>query len=461
MNIYETICAEVGSYDGLAVVDGKRRYSYQELLAESAVIAGRLRGLGIEPGYRVGVELENSAGYIAVSLAVLGCGAVIVPISMHLPEAEKQEISEKIELNALITGGGTADWQCQLFPEHPVRTLDLKDGRSAAFIRFSSGTTGGSKGVVLSHQAVLERTAACRRLRIEEGEAVLWVLDMAYHFVVTIILFLRRRAVIIMTGMPLEESMLRGLREYPIRLLYATPYHYRLLTSSPDFTPELLAPVRQAVSTAMRLEREDAAAFTAKFNVPLLQAYGIIEVGLPCLNDDFSGERVDSVGKLQDAYELKLNGESDGIGEICLRGPGLFDAYFSPFVRRSELFPDGFFHTGDLGRVDAEGYLFIVGRSKNMINFMGMKIFPYEVETVLNSFPEIRESLVNGLPTPGVGEIPAATLVLAENISWSRELEQSIRRRCFARLSAEKVPKHFTVVERLERTASGKPVRKK
>lgn len=475
MNIYAEIRREVGAYNGVAVADGGAELTYQELFRLVDATAARLCALGIGRDFRVGVEVENSAGYIALSLAILSLDAVIVPVSVNVPAEETLEIVRRIELNALITSQplpGVAGREFEVTPELklqaavfegvPVAPLALGEGRQAAFIRFSSGTTGLSKGVVLSHRAVLERTAACTRLRIGEGETVLWVLDMAFHFVVTIILFLRRRALIAVARAPLERTMAETLRLRPVRLLYATPYHYRLMTGSPDFPPECLNSVKQAVSTAMRLTAAEAEAFTRKFNVPLTQAYGIIEVGLPCLNDDIAGERVDSVGRLQQAYRLRLDGAGpDGVGEILLRGPGMFDAYFSPFALRTELEPDGWFRTGDLGRVDSEGYLFIVGRAKNLINFMGMKIFPYEVETVLNAFPGVKESRVSGVETPGYGELPAAELVLEPGAEWSEEFRQRLRRHCFARLSGYKVPKEFAVVASIPRTASGKIVRKK
>jgi long-chain acyl-CoA synthetase len=142
------------------------------------------------------------------------------------------------------------------------------------------------------------------------------------------------------------------------------------------------------------------------------------------------------------------------VGEVLIRGKGMFDAYFSPWQTREEAFPDGWFRTGDIGRVDADGYLFIVGRTKHVINFAGMKVFPYEVEDVLNRHPAIRESLVYGVAHPQYGQLPCARLVLRAGASAPDITE--LRRFCYARLAPYKVPKEFAVVERLERTASGK-----
>ena len=305
---------------------------------------------------------------------------------------------------------------------------------------------------MLSHHAVLERTSACVGLGVTRGEHVLWVLDMAFHFVVTILLFLRKGAAIVICGRPVESRMRDALRDHPVSLLYATPYHYRLMIHSADFQPDALNGIRLAVSTAMTLDAADAEAFRQKFRRPLSQAYGIIEIGLPCINDSADAA---SVGRLQPAYEVRIeNPDAEGKGDILIRGPGMFDAYLSPFCLRAELCKDGWFRTGDVGYTDAADRLFIVGRSKNVIIFAGMKIFPYEVEAVLNEHPLIRESRVSGMKTPGFGELPVAEIVAEGELpaDWQTEF----RKYCFARLAVYKVPKQFTIVPSLPRTASGK-----
>ena len=471
MNIYTTIKSEVGAYDGIAVIEDDRTISYQALFADIEKTAAILLSSGIAPDSRVAIIGDNSYEYVLVCLALLSIDAVIVPISIHTTAAEAENIIERIAVNFLISdqpgAGGLPLFEGDISRPHRIIAVNreispvlLPDSHRAAFIRFSSGTTGSSKGVLLSHHAVLERTAACTGLGIARGEHILWVLDMAFHFIVTILLFIRKSATIVICRGSVEAKMISTLLKFPIRLVYATPYHYRLMINSSELNKENMSGIRLLISTAMKLQAAEANAFNHKFGINLAQAYGIIEIGLPFLNNSGSIEKTDSVGQVQPGYSVRINSPApDGIGEILIHGPGMFDAYFSPFLLRQQVCPDGWFNTGDLGYVDRDRYLFIVGRSKNVINFVGMKIFPDEVESILCSHPLIAEARVYGRQNPLFGEIPVAEIVLKEPEQAITDLTRQLRRYCFARLSEYKVPKEFAVVTDIQKTPSGKIAR--
>jgi long-chain acyl-CoA synthetase len=199
-----------------------------------------------------------------------------------------------------------------------------------------------------------------------------------------------------------------------------------------------------------------ASDFHSRFGIELTEAYGIIEVGLPCINRSGVPSKRGSVGRVLPDYELKIiDRDSEGVGEICVRGRGLFDAYFSPWQSRDEVLSDGWFRTGDVGSLDKEGFLYVVGRKKNLINFAGMKIFPYEVESVLKEHPGIKEALVYGIEHRRYGEIPCAKIVL-DDVSIGDPDSIEIRRFCYQRLAPYKVPKKILRVGALEKTPGGK-----
>jgi long-chain acyl-CoA synthetase len=470
MNVVEEIRATARAAAGrAAIVDGDRRCSYGELLARVDALADDWRRVGMAALDRVAFVYPDGADYVVGSLAVLALGAAVVPVSPALMWDEITRVVLEMDVRHVVSAPGAVAEnaslglrECWRDERYQVATRDPKglvlpgyESMDPAFIRFSSGTTGTSKGVVLSHRAILERTdAADRGLAITPDDVVLWVLSMSFHFVVTILLFLRRGASIVLCQNPLPGALVEGVRRHRGTFIYASPFHYHALASSGGLEPRELQRVRMAVSTAMRLPAAVARMAAGRLGLHLAEAYGIIEVGLPFVNREPDGNG--GVGRPLPDFELRLD-EPDplGTGEILLRGPGMLDAYFSPWRTRAEILQDGWFRTGDLGRLDDEGRLTIVGRTKLVINFNGMKVFPYEVEDVLLRHPQVRECRVFGEPHPTYGQLPCADVVLSAGADASSAARE-IRAFCFRHLAAYKVPKEIRPVAALPRTPSGK-----
>lgn len=427
--------------------------------------------MGVDKHHRIGLQCEDSIDYIVASLAILSLSAVVVPVTPKQKPNEIEEIITTIGIDYLVS-------EIQSHPQtsvsHPqihhlvsrtfsiVRPATLRTPpagyyqTNAAFIRFSSGTTGTSKGVVLSHEAIVERIdAANQGLEITSADVVLWVLSMSFHFVVTILLFLRRGATIVLCGQRYPTSLVEGVALHKGTFIYASPFYYSLLAHSDELPGNALGEIRLAVSTTVKLPDNIAEEFHKKFGFELTEAYGIIEIGLPFIRTSGSKSKRGSVGKPLPGFEIRIdNPDAQGVGEINIKGQGMLDAYYSPWQGRNDILNDGWFKTGDLGVIDADGYLFIVGRNKDVINFGGLKIFAQEIEAVLNQHPKIMESLVYGVPHREYGQLPMAKIVVKEPVG---NLDPSeLRQHCHQYLAQYKIPKGFEFVHELPKTTSGK-----
>jgi len=448
--------------DRMAFVGRDGNHSYGKLAADVESLATALTAL---PGWtemgvpRIGVFCPDGVRHALLMLAVIKAGGCAVPIAGELTTAERATLVRTtalhgvLSLDELALPGATAallpvedgvQWQrfVAADPVFPVREFE---SLGPAFVRFSSGTTGTSKGVVLSHATLRERLdSANRRLGITAADRVLWTLPMAHHFAVSILLYLREGATVILPEGSLGGDLLTAAREHAATVFYGSPFQAALLAadaSGRDW-PEL----RLAVSTAAPLRRGPADEFGHRYGVRLSQGFGIIEAGLPLLNT--SGADPTAIGAPDD-FEVRLVED-----ELCLRGPGLFDAYLSPWRSRREVMDDGWFHTGDLACWEDDGSLRLVGRLKSVINVGGSKCFPEEIEEVLREHPGVADARVSGEEHERWGMLPVAEVVPVDAVQPPAERDLSAL--CRQRLAAHKVPVRYLVVEELPRTASGK-----
>jgi long-chain acyl-CoA synthetase len=485
LNVVDQVTRHADRAGGaIALVADGQEISYARLAELVETIARRFTASGAldsPSGFaRVGLHCPDGAAYIVLSLALLRAGACIVPVATELAPPERDALVRSVALDVLVLAGERR-WHATLDRAHSFEVLGTavhvaRVPRQAsggvpgfdesalaalepAFIRFSSGTTGARKGVVLSHASLLERVAAANRgLGIGPEDRVLWILPMAHHFAVSIVLYLVHGATTVLSRSHLAPDVLEAARRHEGTVVYGSPFHHALLASEGSGLP--WPSLRLAVSTAQALPESTARAFAARFGIALSQALGIIEVGLPAINLDAARAKPASVGRPLPGFEVEIRRESGEqarvgeVGELLIRGPGMLDAYLAPWCPRAAVLADGWFHSGDLAFSDMEGLLVLAGRVSSVINVGGMKCFPEEIEAVLREHEGVRTARVLARPHPQLGALPIAEVVPRD--PERPPSAEALARHCRAALARYKVPVEFRVVEALPLTSSGK-----
>ena len=460
-----------------AFVEEAAEISYAALVEKIAAFAEKLKPLALPPGSRVGLCFHNGVNYVALTYALWKINAIVVPVPTECPPEELNEIAATMELAVLLSqkpiSSGTGilpvcspethrqDACATITPEvfftrlHPA-TPPHNHGLNIAFIRFTSGTTNARKGVVLCHETIRDRVlAANKSFGITENDTVIWCLPMAHHFLITIVLYLNVGATVVLARHVTARPFLEAVNRWRGTILYAAPFHFSLLAR--DHSGAQIETVRLAVTTTCALPQEVAEQFFKRFGKPLVPALGIIELGLVALNADDPLHRWNSVGKPLADFKVKiLSPDEHGVGEVAVAGPGICDAYAAPWQPRENILRDGWFVTGDLGRFDADGFLFLLSRKTAVINLAGRKVFPEEIEAVLDRHPAIRESRVFGRVHPHLGEVVEAEIVLSAPDASTENLSHF----CQEHLASYKIPTRFHVVPALPRTpVTGKLLR--
>ena len=446
--------------------------TFKSMWEEVEEKAEELRAYGVKVGQGIGVMGQNSVGFVTSILAVMNVGAVVLPISHNLKSDEVKKLCSRTKLhflwddkssdipsiNSNLNSTELAGWRWTIneSASHEVRLAKNVD--DAALIRFTSGTTGKSKGVILSHQSIKERTESANAvLQLGETDVVMWVLSMAYHFVVSILLYLRYGCSICICESFMGDHILERTNELKGTFLYVSPMHVRMLNK--ESSGRQMPTLKRVISTSMAISADLCDAFSEKYNLPITQAFGIIEIGLPVINTREAGSEPAAIGFPLPAYDVEILSDEGvpvdemTVGQLAIRGPGMFDAYLDPPMSRAEAMDFGFFLTGDLASRSTDGRITIVGRKKNVINVSGNKAFPEEIETIINQYEGVENCRVKGFQHPLLSECVMAEVVRKPGAEVGVEALISF---CRKRLSTYKVPQRIQFVDALDMTDSGK-----
>jgi malonyl-CoA/methylmalonyl-CoA synthetase len=437
-------------------------WTYADLVRISGRMAHALQRLGVTPGDRVAVQAAKSAHLIALHVACARAGAVYLPLNPAYTDHEVAALVADAEPSVLIrrdeTGGSCRELSMKtfvgsLFGADPAFEDVPRAADDAAAILYTSGTTGRPKGAVMTHGSlVFSAETLARAWGFTKDDVLLHTLPL-FH---THGLFVAVHCVLASgSSMVLLEAFdpARVIAELPAStVLMGVPTHYVRLLADPGFDDRATSGMRLFTSGSAPMLVATHDEFTARTGRVILERYGMTETCMLTSNPLDGERRPGTVGLPLPGVDVRLG--SGDPGGIEVRGPNVLRGYWRrPELQATEFTSDGWFITGDLGRFDADGYLEIVGRSKDLIISGGLNVIPKEVEEVLDGLDGVLESAVVGRPDADFGEVVVAVVVAEPGTTLDPEQLRLLARE---RLAGFKVPKQVLVVGELPRNALGK-----
>ncbi len=469
----------------IETADG-RTISYGELVTRSARVAGALAALGVEPGNRVAVQAEKSPAFLDLYLGCVRAGAAFLPLNTAYTPAEIEYFLDDAEPSLFVCDpakraalepiarakrvprietlgadeGGTVSVRCAAsagsFADVARAAGDI------AAILYTSGTTGRSKGAMLTHENLRSNAAALVDCWHFTARDVLIHALPVYHthglFVATNVVLAAGAAMIFLRKFDADLIVTLFARATS---MMGVPTFYTRLLQHPGLTKEAARGIRLFVSGSAPLLADTHREWQQRTGHAILERYGMTETGMNTSNP-YDGERLaGAVGLPLPGVEIRVTEPETGaavpaetIGMIEVRGPNVFAGYWRmPDKTKAEFRADGFFVTGDLGKIDAKGYLHIVGRGKDLIISGGFNVYPKEVESEIDALPGVVESAVVGVPHADFGEAVTAVVVKQSAAKLS---EADVLAALAQRLAKFKLPKRVIFVPDLPRNTMGK-----
>ena len=456
---------------------------YAELLTVVQRVAAGLAAAGMQAGDRVALVLPNTPAFVVAYQACQWVGAVTVSVNVMLTTEELRYLLDDSGArmvfttealwpalaplvdarNAIICDGSVDGMQVlDAFGfDCPAAPILYRDRDDPAAILYTSGTTGKQKGATLSVGNVVSNTEATRQyLRIDPDDRLLLFLPLFHVFGQNFIMnsAFAAGATLVLHRRFDREQVLDSIARDGVTMFFAVPTIYIMLLDS-GTRPAALASVRYFFSAAATMPVEVAERWKNVFGKPIFEGYGLSETSPFASYNHPWHHKPGSVGTAIANVELRIVDTDDNEvergtwGEICIKGPNVMLGYWNRTEETRDALRGGWFHSGDIGYMDEAGFVFIVDRTKDMINAAGFKVWPREVEEVLYEHPAVGECAVYGVPDPVKGEVAVAAIVLAAGASVTPE---ELERYCRERLATYKIPRSFDLVASLPKNATGK-----
>lgn len=469
-----------------AILFEGKRVSYGVLNRCAGALADSLRRHGVQRGDRVALYLPNIPAFALAYLAIQKAGAIAVSVNSIfkweevryivndsrpkvvfttaelLPNLPRPECPS-VEHTVLCEGSEPDEisldqWLASGSPRFRAENMQPDD---PAALLYSSGTTGFPKGVTLTHRNIVSNiraTVNCSGYRRRDRLACFlplfhvfgqnFIMNAGFEAGATLVLW-RRFA---------PDPVLEGIRRERVSMFFAVPTIYIALLNA-GVAKEKLASIRYYFSAAATMPEEISRRWTDSFGQRVYEGYGLTECSPFAAYNHVSNHKFGSVGTAVENFQVKIFDEEDAEvprgkwGEIAIRGPGVMKGYWGKPADTERALRGGWLHSGDIGRMDDAGYVYIVDRVKDMVNVSGFKVWPVEVENVLYRHAAVKETAVYGAPDPLKGEQVRAAVVLREGRQASAE---ELIAHCRDYLAVYKAPERIEFVTELPKSATGK-----
>ncbi len=476
-----------------AVATGDSRLSYAQLDEASNKVANALIGMGVNKGDRVAMLLPNSPEFAAIYFGVVKIGAIAVPLDIRYKMDELASLFDDFQPKVLVSESPTLEpivpaldrfsyieQVIDLSGEYKGKFLSYQEMMSAspaqavrvelkpgdiAHIAYTSGPTLRPRGVVLSHQSLVQEAVISAKgfRQTDRDIVVLFALPMHHAFGLVVVLLTaiaKGSTVVMLAGLSID-SLFEVIEREKATIFMAVPFVHTLIVNAAETEG-----IHHDLSS-LRLWGTAGAAMPANIGQKIKQHFGLSAVDfwgmtessahVTCQSLDGVG-KAGSVGRVLPGWELKIvddNGRQLPLnqpGEVIVRGP-IMKGYYNNPEATAQVVKDGWLYTGDLGKVDEDGEVFLTGRSKDIIIVKGQNVYPSDIEEVLYTHPKVAEAVVVGIPDEIRGESIEAFISLKEG---EVATEPEIKHFCREHMADYKVPRQITFVDSLPRTAAGK-----